>query len=136
MSTSKLRDHDKDQLLAVLGYYMSQELRQKLMLECPQAYNAWMGGEYVRVHRVSDGEAIVPGVIPVTRIVFESEDQELLRLAGRLAAEDDEIPEVGRRNGMRIMLWLKQAVASENIQFLRDNKDEIRTMAKVRKWID
>jgi hypothetical protein len=66
----KFREHEKDQILKVVEYYMSQELRQKIMLECPQAYNAWMESEVVKVHRVSDGEPIIPGVIPTTRLVL------------------------------------------------------------------
>jgi hypothetical protein len=72
---SNLTDHQKDQLLKILGYYMSQELRQKVMLEAPQAYNAWMGREVVRVHRMSDGEPVIPGVYPITRMVFTKESE-------------------------------------------------------------
>ena len=35
-------DHQKDQILAVLGHYMSLELRHKIMAEAPLAYKAWM----------------------------------------------------------------------------------------------
>ena len=66
----KLRVHYKDQLLTVIGHYMSQELRQKLMLECPAAYNAWCEDEIVAVIRTSDSSRIVEGVIPVVRATF------------------------------------------------------------------
>jgi hypothetical protein len=66
----KLRDHHKNQLLTVLGHYMSQELRQKLMLECPAAYNAWCEDEIVAVIRTSDNTRIVEGIIPVVRATF------------------------------------------------------------------
>jgi hypothetical protein len=66
----KLRDHHKNQLLTVLGHYMSQELRQKLMLECPAAYNAWCEDEIVAVIRTSDNTRIVEGTIPVVRATF------------------------------------------------------------------
>jgi hypothetical protein len=73
MINPDLKAHHKDQLLAVLFHYMSQELRQKLMLECPAAYNDACGGEFVRVHRVSDGQPVIPGVFPVTRVTFGGE---------------------------------------------------------------
>jgi hypothetical protein len=57
-----MSNHDKDQVLAVLKYYLPQDLRRKVMLEVPRAYNAWMGAEYVRVHRVSDGDPLEPVV--------------------------------------------------------------------------
>jgi len=67
---NKLRDHYKNQLLTVLGHYMGQELRQKLMLECPAAYNAWCEDEIVAVIRISDNTEIVEGIIPVVRATF------------------------------------------------------------------
>lgn len=135
MGTRMFGEAEKDQVLAVVKRYMSQELRQKIMLEAPQAYNAWMGGEYVRVHRVVDGTAIVPGVIPVTHVVFETEDQMLLRLAAKMAADDEALPEI-QRNGLRIWYRLKQSLATGDIQFLRNNKEEILEMARTRKLIE
>lgn len=67
---NKLRDHYKNQLLTVLGHYMGQDLRQKLMLECPAAYNAWCEDEIVAVIRTSDQTEIVEGIIPVVRATF------------------------------------------------------------------
>ncbi len=62
MIDPNLGSHHKDQLLAVLFNYMGQDLRQKLMLECPAAYNAACGREVVRVVRPDDGTPIIPGV--------------------------------------------------------------------------
>jgi hypothetical protein len=44
-----LTETQKDQLLSVLFYTMTSETRQRLMAEVPQAYNAAMGREVVRV---------------------------------------------------------------------------------------
>ncbi len=66
----------KDLILAMLVHHMSQETRQMLMLECPAAYNDLCGGDYVRVHRVSDGEPIVPGVLKTTGIRFSGLEDE------------------------------------------------------------
>jgi hypothetical protein len=69
---NNIKAHHKDQLLTVLSYYMSQEIRQKLMLECPAAYNAWCGYEVVEVVRTVNGTKIVEGTVPtVTATVFE-----------------------------------------------------------------
>jgi len=67
-----LKSHHKDQLLTVLGHYMSQELRQKLMLECPAAYNAWCGYDVVEVTRTVNGTKVIEGIIPTTRATFEN----------------------------------------------------------------
>ena len=67
---NELRSHHKDQLLTVLGHYMSQELRQKLMLECPAAYNAWCGYDVVEVVRLSNGTKVIEGVIPAVTATF------------------------------------------------------------------
>ena len=66
-----LKSHYKDQLLTVLGHYMSQELRQKVMLECPAAYNAWCGHDVVEVTRTVNGTKVVEGIIPVVTATFE-----------------------------------------------------------------
>jgi hypothetical protein len=60
----------KDMILALLVHHMSQQTRQMLMLECPAAYNDLCGSEVVRVHRVSDGEPVIPGVLKTTRLVI------------------------------------------------------------------
>jgi hypothetical protein len=64
----------KDLILAMLMHHMSQETRQMLMLECPAAYNDLCGGDYVRVHRVSDGDPIVPGVLRKTVVRFNGDE--------------------------------------------------------------
>lgn len=48
-------NHDKDLVLAVLAHHLTPDLRRKVMEEVPQAYNAWVGQDVVRVERVSDG---------------------------------------------------------------------------------
>ena len=58
----------KDMILGLLLHHMSQETRQMLMLEAPAAYNDLCGGDYVRVHRVSDGDPVIPGVIKTVRL--------------------------------------------------------------------
>jgi hypothetical protein len=51
----------KDMVLRLLLHHMSQETRQILMREVPAAYNDICGGNYVRVHRVSDGQPVGGG---------------------------------------------------------------------------
>jgi hypothetical protein len=70
MIDPKLGAHHKDQLLAVLFNYMGQDLRQRLMLECPAAYNAACGREVVKVVRGGDGSPVVPDEFRVTRVVL------------------------------------------------------------------
>lgn len=70
MIDPNLGSHHKDQLLAVLWNYMGQDLRQRLMLECPVAYNAACGREVVRVVRGDDGTPVVPGEYRLTRVVL------------------------------------------------------------------
>ena len=65
----------KDMILALLVHHMSQQTRQMLMLECPAAYNDLCGAEVVRVHRVSDGDPVIPGVFKTTRLVIGGERQ-------------------------------------------------------------
>ncbi len=69
-----IKEHHKDQLLTVLFYYMDQDVRQKLMLECPAAYNAACGSEVVAVSRTSDNTPIVPGVHRTTVLRFGNGD--------------------------------------------------------------
>ena len=49
-----ITQHQKDQLLDALMYYLPMDIRQKLMRELPQAYNAWCGREIVRVVPASE----------------------------------------------------------------------------------
>jgi len=53
MDWGNVSNHHKDQLLKVLFYYMDQDLRYKLMEECPKAYNDACKSEIVRVIKVS-----------------------------------------------------------------------------------
>ena len=43
MYNCNFSEFHKDQILHVVNYYMSQELRRHLMRECPAAYNALCG---------------------------------------------------------------------------------------------
>lgn len=52
--------HHAEQLLDTVFHYMGQELRGRLMVECPAAYNAYCGREVVKVVRTSDGTDIEP----------------------------------------------------------------------------
>lgn len=54
-----LSNHDKDQLLAVLGYYMDLDLRRRVMAEAPMAYNAWIGRDVVRVVANDERERVI-----------------------------------------------------------------------------
>ena len=56
----KISIKTKDQLLAVFEHYMSQDMRQKLMLECPTAYNEWMGANIVKVVRTENNTIVDP----------------------------------------------------------------------------
>ena len=51
-----------------------------LMLECPAAYNDICGGDYARVHRVSDGEPIVQGVLKTTVVSIGRDDDPVFPL--------------------------------------------------------
>lgn len=50
--------HQMEQLLAACKHYMPMEMRGKIMAELPYAYNAWMGGDYVKVVAVSSGRDV------------------------------------------------------------------------------
>lgn len=50
--------HEMEMLLACVKHYMPQDLRGKVMAELPQAYNSWMGGDYVQVSHVNDPQRI------------------------------------------------------------------------------
>lgn len=46
----KMTTHQMEQLLHCLKHYLPMEVRHKVMQEVPQAYNAWMEHEVVRVN--------------------------------------------------------------------------------------
>jgi len=48
-----MTNHQKDQILQVIKYYMTSELRERIMREVPVAYNAWVGYAVVEVKEVS-----------------------------------------------------------------------------------
>ena len=50
-----MTEHQKDQILKVVSYYMKHELRERIMREAPVAYNAWVEGDVVDVVYKSDG---------------------------------------------------------------------------------
>lgn len=58
-AVAPLTNHQKDQLLGVLGYYMGLDLRAKVMAEVPLAYNAWMGRDIVRVVAEDERERVI-----------------------------------------------------------------------------
>lgn len=47
-----MTNHQKDQILKVVEYYMTPELRERIMREVPVAYNAWIGYPVVDVVQV------------------------------------------------------------------------------------
>lgn len=49
-------EHQMRLLLAVIERTITSELRSRLMVECPDAYNAWCGWNVVRVAMVPDAE--------------------------------------------------------------------------------
>ena len=44
-----MTNHQKDQILKVVEYYMTPELRERIMREAPMAFNAWIGYPVVEV---------------------------------------------------------------------------------------
>ena len=46
--------HQKEQILKVVEYYMTPELRERIMREVPVAYNAWVGYPVVEVRVIND----------------------------------------------------------------------------------
>jgi hypothetical protein len=139
---ARLGDHHKDQLLKVLGCYMSQELRQKLMLECPAAYNAWMrewaglDNDVVRVHHTSDNRPVVPDVIAPTEVIIESEHHELVRLAGKIVARFQSFSVETRTRFLEETKsdlsygGLCNAVTHDDVEYLLQYGAEIRKLAK------
>ena len=53
-----MTEHQKDQILKVVSYYMDRKLRAKVMKEAPVAYNAWVGQEVMDVVRKIDGKSM------------------------------------------------------------------------------
>jgi hypothetical protein len=49
-----MTNHQKDQILKVVQYYMTPELRERIMREVPVAYNAWVGFPVVEVRVIND----------------------------------------------------------------------------------
>ena len=54
-----MTDHQKDQILKIVQYYMPPELRAKIMREAPIAYNAWHGYPIVDVVQLVNGKSIL-----------------------------------------------------------------------------
>jgi len=50
--------HQKEQILKVVEYYMTPELRERIMREVPVAYNAWVGYPVVEVKEVESDEPL------------------------------------------------------------------------------
>jgi len=50
----RMTDHQKDQILQVIKYYLTSELRERIMREVPVAYNAWVGFPVVEVRVIND----------------------------------------------------------------------------------
>lgn len=68
--------HHSDQLLEAVFHYMGQDLRGRLMTECPAAYNAYVGREVVKVVRTSDDTPIEPDKpAPVVYLNFAHPDE-------------------------------------------------------------
>lgn len=59
-----MTNHQKDQILKVVEYYMTPELREKIMREVPVAYNAWVGYPVVEVVMTCDNHP--PAVEKIT----------------------------------------------------------------------
>ena len=49
-----MTNHQKEQILKVVEYYMTPELRERIMREAPMAYNAWIGYPVVEVRVIYD----------------------------------------------------------------------------------
>ena len=57
----RFTEHHKDQVLAIVSYYMDMELRGKIMQEAPEAYNRWFGSQILKVD-VRPGVKIPPSI--------------------------------------------------------------------------
>ena len=58
-NVSNIPAHHKDQLLALVSYYMTSELRRHLMRECPAAYNSLCGRTVVTSQVEDTGRKII-----------------------------------------------------------------------------
>lgn len=61
-----MTNHQKDQILKVVEYYMTPELRDKIMREVPVAYNAWVGYPVVDI--------IYEGYIPKAQQSYQTKE--------------------------------------------------------------
>jgi hypothetical protein len=48
-----MTNHQKDQILKVVEYYMTPRLREMISREVPMAYNAWVGYPVVEVREIN-----------------------------------------------------------------------------------
>ena len=53
-----MTQHEMELLLTVVKHHMDMDLRAKVMRSVPQAYNAWMGSEIVKVVHTSDDRLV------------------------------------------------------------------------------
>jgi hypothetical protein len=53
-----MTSRQKDLLLMQCMFRVNPEQRRHLMIEVPDAYNAWCGNDVVQVVRTSDGEVL------------------------------------------------------------------------------
>ena len=56
-----MTNHQKDLILQIVQYYMTPELRAKIMREAPIAYNAWHGYPIVDVVQAINGKSLLDG---------------------------------------------------------------------------
>jgi hypothetical protein len=76
-----MSEHHKDQILDVLMYVATPEVRQRLALEVPAAYNAWCGRNVVTVNWTGEGEVRLeptpkaPDAVVAPQKVRRSRDQ-------------------------------------------------------------
>ena len=54
-----MTDHQKDQILKIVQYYMQRDLRERIMREAPIAYNAWVQANVVDVVYTSDKKSVL-----------------------------------------------------------------------------
>jgi predicted oxidoreductase (fatty acid repression mutant protein) len=54
-----IREFHKDQLLHVVNHYMTSEMRNHLMRECPAAYNSLCGRIVITSHVEDTGRKII-----------------------------------------------------------------------------
>tara|TARA_R100001224_G_scaffold113906_1_gene102112 strand:+ start:568 stop:774 length:207 start_codon:yes stop_codon:yes gene_type:complete len=61
---AELTHLQKELLLELVKYYMSQDLRRHVMRELPSAYNAWMGRTVVKSEVIDTGFPIIERLLP------------------------------------------------------------------------